>query len=625
MKELQCPTNENGVCLGIALMAEKARRKGQYHLFKERMMYLEGLEEGTIVSLIDAAHLRLKAHEHLTHEEEILLTVKTFFHQIWSYFKPAAVQQMFSAPGSHYSQQDTRKLEELLCEEQPLDVPDKYLFSVTPNAKGKYSRKHYLIQFLQIIAESNTSLGLIISSSKHATHLFYDKEQKKWYLTNHSKLNEYDSIFVLSSALINAFSKNSIANFAIRVYGEKESIKSRLIHNDEQFFDQILRGTTQNPADSFGATPLLIAAQNNCPDAIRQLLTHSNVDVNKCNVKGITPLYSAAVNGHYEAVQALLEHKNINININNNNPLYAAAQNGHDEIVQALLQHQSIQINQGLGNNPLFIATWNGHMKCVQALLAHLCIESAIDLIYSCLTTATEKGYKEIAQLFLELKDTQGRNLLWYLVAFGQTQRVNILLQNKNVDVNQSDFNGISPLWQTALSGDDTMLRVLLENQAIDVNFSKNGQNTLFIAAQNGNLSCVELLLAHPHILVNSINVTYPWGKDDVGLPKSRQSVSALWIAAAFNRVEVVKSLLQIQEVDVNLTNNGISPLWIAVAKGNIEVVKALLGHPQTDLNQTNRGVSLLQAAIKFGHREVTQVIKSKMNEATLPLQHAIL
>jgi hypothetical protein len=44
MRQLNYPTEEAGVCRGIAVMAERARQCGEYSKFKERMTYLNKVQ-----------------------------------------------------------------------------------------------------------------------------------------------------------------------------------------------------------------------------------------------------------------------------------------------------------------------------------------------------------------------------------------------------------------------------------------------------------------------------------------------------------------------------------------------------------------------------------------------------
>ena len=44
MKELAYPVEGNGVCFGLALMAERARQCRQFGLFKDRMSYIASFE-----------------------------------------------------------------------------------------------------------------------------------------------------------------------------------------------------------------------------------------------------------------------------------------------------------------------------------------------------------------------------------------------------------------------------------------------------------------------------------------------------------------------------------------------------------------------------------------------------
>ncbi|WP_298624385.1 hypothetical protein [uncultured Legionella sp.] len=99
MKELNYPTNDDGVCRGLALMAQRACWSGQFEQFQKRMNYLSTLQPNQLHVLLDMA----KQHDKdlrdnkttipLSQNEQILLTVDAFFFQIWAHFNPRETQK----------------------------------------------------------------------------------------------------------------------------------------------------------------------------------------------------------------------------------------------------------------------------------------------------------------------------------------------------------------------------------------------------------------------------------------------------------------------------------------------------------------------------------------------------
>jgi hypothetical protein len=60
MQALNYPANPKGVCHGIAYMAERARRIGQYDKFQMRMDYLKVTDTVTLIARIEAAKVHNK-------------------------------------------------------------------------------------------------------------------------------------------------------------------------------------------------------------------------------------------------------------------------------------------------------------------------------------------------------------------------------------------------------------------------------------------------------------------------------------------------------------------------------------------------------------------------------------
>jgi len=103
-----------------------------------------------------------------------------------------------------------------------------------------------------------------------------------------------------------------------------------------------------NKQDKYGYTPLYYAIWKDKIEAMKLLLAHPNIDVNKQNKYGFTPLHDAIWQDKIEAMKLLLIHSNINLTLqtqSGNTPLYYAIKhNENREIIKLLLQHSKIHI-----------------------------------------------------------------------------------------------------------------------------------------------------------------------------------------------------------------------------------------------------------------------------------------
>jgi hypothetical protein len=99
-----------------------------------------------------------------------------------------------------------------------------------------------------------------------------------------------------------------------------------------------------------GITALIFASQEGHVEVVRQLVSHSDIDINQ-GIHGsqLNALHTAATCGHAEVVSHLLSTDTIDVNaviigehFNGATSLILATYIGHSEIVNVLLQHPEI-------------------------------------------------------------------------------------------------------------------------------------------------------------------------------------------------------------------------------------------------------------------------------------------
>jgi ankyrin repeat protein len=551
MKELNYPACDEGVCQGLALMAERARRLGQYTQFKERMDYLALLEKGTLKSLINQARERAKAKEKLTPQETILLTIEPFFFQLWTHFEPRSMQKFLGIRGPFLTQSNFFKAESLMQEESPLKFPATYLFCIKATQTGTYDQGNCLFEFLHSIKKSSLSLGLLISSGNHAVHLFYDSQLKRWILTNHSRLKDYSSIKQLLEPLIDSFSTNGRASLSIALFSDvphsqKDNLLKKLKKINEKSLNNLYHSPYSRYRDSFGYSPLSVAVQNNHIKVVQILVKKlAGKAINqRSKPHGLTPLQIAASQGYLTVTKILLQHPEINTldkeNKNSITALWLAAQNGHTNVVKILLARQEIG-----------------------AIINHRDVNGT-----TALRVAAEQNHWDV---------------------------VDVLLKHSGLDVNQDNFKNSSPLWIAAQNGYADIVELLLKHPNIKVNQAKDSITPLWIAAQNGHWQVVKALLEHPNIDLSAGNRT----------------ITPLWKAAQKGHANVVRLLLE--KLDSKVINQpdtaGITPLGIAVQNGHVSVVQELLKHPGVDVNKPIQGIKPLLIALNKGQLQIVEAL----------------
>eukprot|EP01083_Nonionella_stella_P286459 975073_1 len=100
------------------------------------------------------------------------------------------------------------------------------------------------------------------------------------------------------------------------------------------------------PADNSNLTGLFAALEIEDLEAIRNLLSTGQADVNERNAGGQTALHAAK--GNSDIVRLLLEDSNIDVNATDqkgDTPLNCALENTYPEVASLLLCHSNIDVN----------------------------------------------------------------------------------------------------------------------------------------------------------------------------------------------------------------------------------------------------------------------------------------
>ncbi len=131
------------------------------------------------------------------------------------------------------------------------------------------------------------------------------------------------------------------------------------------------RGENIEATDTYGQTPLMIAAWGGKTETVK-LLMERGANIEDKDNEGKTPLHRAAMEGNTEAVEMLIERR-ANIEAKDNDgltPLHHAAKEGKTETVELLIKHgANIEDKDNEGKTPLHRAARYGKTETVELLI----------------------------------------------------------------------------------------------------------------------------------------------------------------------------------------------------------------------------------------------------------------
>ena len=189
--------------------------------------------------------------------------------------------------------------------------------------------------------------------------------------------------------------------------------------------------------------------------------------------------------------------------------------------------------------------------------------------------------------------------LLQYAAEGGHAEVMDLLIRHK-ISHKDREVLLLSAISKAALLGHYNVAALLLQHKDIRVNQrDKSGFTPLTNAARMGHHRVVEIFLEHKDIHVNLA---------------SKAGVTSLCSASNMGHDKVVGSMLRHKDIQVNQGNkNGQTPLFMAASKGHLKVVKLLMQHKDTKVDQaTLYGETPLSIAFRYGHVEVAEQLGRK-------------
>jgi ankyrin repeat protein len=278
-------------------------------------------------------------------------------------------------------------------------------------------------------------------------------------------------------------------------------------------------------------------------------------------------------------------------------------------IVKELLEQFHVDGNghDHMGRTPLSQALGTGYVEMIEYLLTNKMIQvdaadkDGLTPLWRALKGATHFQKLQIPALLIrkvnvDTLSDKGEHLLFWTIKnrgrlathpWGQYEGfptrepeksfLSLLLERKDLNVNQVDSEGCSALFLAVKAGKQTAVKDLLERDDIEVNsFDKDHRTPLSLAAEICDHSMVKTLLDCPNVDV--------WSRDKNGR-------TPLFWSIENDKVESMKLLLARGNQAINSTDNcGRTPLSWAAEKGSLETVEVLLDCAGVDTDKKDNG-----------------------------------
>ncbi len=325
----------------------------------------------------------------------------------------------------------------------------------------------------------------------------------------------------------------------------------------------------------FKWTALHWAVEDRNIEVARKLI-EKGADVNLLDSSQRTTLYQPAVNGDIEIIKILVTKK-VNPNVEdlmNLTALYEAARNGHKEVVRFLMNNGAdVKKNGALKLTPLHIAVANVDRAMVDCII---------------------KNDKNI---------------------------------DKNIEI--VDVFGWTPLYWAVTKNDISILEDLLKcisEHGADVNLEDNliGRSPLHIAATNGNVGAVELLIKYGA----NVNHKDAWGWTPFNCAATKVNRKVMYYLIAhgasietndsqkillsicpYNYLEAVTTMIQLGIWKDVMKLMGAEFLRCAARHGDTLMVHALLEAGVNANADDDLGSTALHKAAKYNHPEVVRIL----------------
>ena len=302
------------------------------------------------------------------------------------------------------------------------------------------------------------------------------------------------------------------------------------------------RGANVNAAEGDGTTALHWASYRDDLESA-DLLIRAGARVNAANDLGATPLWNASLNGSAAMVKRLLQagaNPNIAL-LAGETPLMVASRSGNADVVEQLLaKGANVDAKATRGQTALMWAVAQKHPDVVTRLLAHRADVHARSDTWNEVMAVSPHGHPDYNRAIPHGHDTA----LLFAARVGDLESARLLLA-AGANVNDADAWGVSAMMLAAHSGFADLVELLLDRGA-DANAAAPGFAALHEAIARRDERLVRLLLAHgadPNLRLQTWTPTRRQARD-FNFEPELVGATPLWLAARFASPAIMRLLL---------------------------------------------------------------------------------